>query len=242
MSEGTGPAGQPSTGIGPVGQQYTPMPLGGQHGGTRNQNVNISGTGNQVAGRDIKTKHVSRNGRLVPFIGNLSIGGKVVIGTLVAAAALGTGIAVHSATSGSGGSDVVVLPDSVEGFARVTNPADADSPSAGFTVSSLEATGLSHPQLGEYGQQYTGSTNYGWVVAIGGNTATFIRNEQPLTNGDSIDSGFGGSEYCTDSDGENPANCVWWNTTSVIIVIGPTGDDGAQVAPILARIHNGTEK
>ena len=248
MSEGTGPGAAASSGTAPTQQQYPPAPQGGQHGGTGNQNVNISGTGNQVAGRDIKTKQVTRSGRTVPVIGSLSIGGKVVVGTLAAAAAVGTGIAVNSATSTSSGtSGVIAVPSSVEGYARIAAPATAAAGQADLTVSNVATSGLTHPQLGEYGQAFTMTDNHGWDVIIGGNTASFTSSELSSNSGnEAIAAGFGGTEYCSDgessSNGQGSPSCVWWNTTSVIMLIGPADADALQVSAVLARIHDGTEK
>jgi hypothetical protein len=250
MSEGTetGPEGETGRGTATTGQPYPPAPQGGQHGGTGNQNVNISGTGNQVAGRDIRTKHVTRNGRTVPVIGSLSIGGKVVAGTLAAAAAVGTGIAIHTSSSGTAGSGVIALPASVEGYARIAAPATPDPGQVGLTVEDFANDGILHPQLAEYGQAFTAINNHGWDVVIGGDTTSFNSTEVSNNEGsnEAVAPGFGGTEYCSDgtssADGQGPPSCVWWNSTNVIMVSGPGGDDASQVAAVLARIHDGTEK
>jgi hypothetical protein len=219
-----------------------------QHGGTGNQNVNISGTGNQVAGRDIRTKHVTRNGRTVPVIGSLSIGGKVVADALAAAAAVGTGIAIHTADSGTAGSGVIALPGSVEGYAQVAAPATPAPGQVGLTVDDFADYGLLHPQLGEYGQAFSAINNRGWDVVIGGDTTSFNITELSHNEGsnEAVAPGFGGTEYRSDgtssADGQGAPNCVWRNSTSAIMVIGPGGDDASQVADVLARIHDGREK
>ena len=161
------------------------------------------------------------------MIENLSIGGKAVVGTLAAAAAVGTGIAVNSATSGSSGDPgVIALPNSVEGYAQVLAPATAAPGQVELTASDFATSGLTQPQLGEDGQAFTTMDNRSWDVVIGGNTASFTSSELSSNSGnEAIAAGFGGTEYCTDgestSNGQGSPTCEWWNTKSVIMVIGP---------------------
>lgn len=85
-------------------------------------------------------------------------------------------------------------------------------------------------------------------MVIGGDTTSFNSTEVSNNEGgnEAVAPGFGGTEYCSDgtssADGQGSPSCVWWNSTNVIMVIGPGGDDASQVAAVLARIHDGTEK